>query len=453
MKVLLINFNHLKVPYPVFPIGLDYVAGSIAPHQARILDLCPVGEGGEAAPIAEAVRELAPGAVGITIRNIDNTDSAHLKAFLADMRAVVAAVRAATAAPIVLGGAGYTLFPGELLEALGADYGIVGEGERFRGLLDALEAGGGRLGEAVPEGVAVRGQPAPKPIPWRGPIQRSAPDLNPLLPWYLEHGGMLSLQTQRGCPFRCVYCTYPRLEGRALRPHDLEHVGQTARRLQDAGAKFLVITDSTFNGHPKHALAVAEAFQKAGVSVPWGAFFTPVRPPDGFYQRLADAGLSHVEFGTDSLTDAMLERDQKPFRFEDVKRAQEAAQAAGLNVSHFMLLGGPGETAATVDETLAHAEELPETAFFFFCGMRIYPNTDLFKVAVEEGQIAADRPLLEPVFYVPKEIRLEEIIRRVEAHANGRQNWVVGGGSELVSKLMWRMYERGATGPLWERLI
>ncbi|MBI5542957.1 MAG: radical SAM protein [Deltaproteobacteria bacterium] len=453
MKVLLISFNHLKVPYPVFPLGLDYVAGALAPHAVRVLDLCSTPVGEEAEPIARAVGELGPDAVGISIRNIDNTDCTDLKAFLADMRAVVNAVRAATRAPIVLGGAGYTLFPGELLTALGADYGIVGEGERLKGLLDALEQGGGRLAEPVPEGVAVRGRPAPRPVPFRGEILRGAPQLNPLLPWYLGHGGMLSLQTQRGCPFRCVYCTYPAIEGRGLRPIDLAQVGRTARNLQEAGAKYLFLTDSSFNASPAHSLAVARALREAGVSVPWSAFFTPVRPPDGFYQRLAEAGCSHVEFGTDTLCDAMLERNQKPFRFADVQAAHAAAQAAGLYVAHFMLLGGPGETPQTVQEALDHAELLPETAYFFFCGMRIYPNTDLHRIALEEGQIAPGQDLLEPVFYRPRAIGPDEITRQVERHSRGRHAWVVGAGGEAFAKLQWRQYERGNVGPLWERLF
>ncbi len=453
MKVLLVSFNHLKVPYPVYPLGLDYVAGGLAPHVGRVLDLCPVAPGDEASPIAEAVRDFAPDAVGISIRNIDNTDSADLKAFLGDMKAVVDAVRRVTQAPVILGGAGYTLFPGELLRALGADYGIVGEGERLKSLLDALELGGGRLAGEPPVGVAVRGMPAPRPTPWKGEIVRASPTQNPLLGWYLSHGGMLSLQTQRGCPFRCVYCTYPAIEGKALRPIDLRQVGRSARELQETGAKFLFITDSSFNASPAHALEVARALKQAGVTVPWSAFFTPVSPPDGFYQRLAEAGCSHVEFGTDTLCDEMLRRYQKPFLFADVQAAHAAAQAAGLYVSHFMLLGGPGESQATVEDALRHADQLPETVFFFFCGMRIYPGTDLWKAAVAEGQIAAEQDLIEPVFYRPREITLAQVIAQVEAHADGRRNWVVGGGGEMVAKLQWRQYERGSTGPLWERLI
>ncbi|MGC4115645.1 MAG: radical SAM protein [Myxococcales bacterium] len=452
MKVLLISANHFQVPYPVFPLGLDYVAGAIAPHQARILDLCPTVPDAEARAIAEAVGEFAPDVVGISLRNIDNTDASDLKAFMGDMRRVVDSVRGQTRAPVVLGGAGYTLFPSELLEALGADYGVVGEGEWFKGLLDALEAGGGRLLGAPPKSVAARGRPAPQPVPFMGRIRRSAPELNPLLPWYLRYGGMLSLQTQRGCPFRCAYCTYPTIEGAAARPLDLEQVASTARALQDAGARFLFITDSTFNADPQHGFRVAGAFKKAGLSVPWSAFFTPVPMPDGYYEALAEAGCTHVEFGTDTLCDEMLARDQKPFRFADVQAAHAAARKAGLFVAHFMLFGGPGETSQTVQEALDRCETLPETAFFFFCGMRIYPDTDLHRLALAEGQISPGQNLLEPVFYKPQSLSTDEITRQVVAHARGRPRFVVGGGGERFARLQWRQYERGNFGPLWERL-
>jgi len=452
MRALLVSVNRFSLPYPVFPLGLDYVAEGARPHEVRILDLCATPQGAEAAAIADAIAVFAPDAVGISIRNIDSIDVARPKCFLAEMRAVVQAVRAATRAPIALGGAGYSLFPRELLDALGADYGVVGEGEQFKALLDALERGGPRIAPPGPPGVAFRGAPAPATEAWSGPIRRASPTRNPLLRWYLKHGGMLNLQTQRGCPFQCIYCTYPGLEGRRVRQMDLSEVGRTARSLEDAGAKFLFVTDSSFNASAEHALAVASAFRSAGVRIPWGAFFTPVSPPDGFYKSLAQAGCTHVEFGTDALCDAMLARIRKPFRVADVLSAHRSARDAELHTAHFLLLGGPGESRETVGETLQRAELLDEAALFFFCGMRIYPHTPLWELALAEGQIRHDQGLLEPVFYTPASIGLEAIVERVERRARGRKNWVVGGGDPHMGWLVERMHARGSTGPLWERL-
>jgi radical SAM superfamily enzyme YgiQ (UPF0313 family) len=451
LKILLISMNRLAVPYPVFPLGLDHVAGAVqARHEPRILDLCDCPPGAEGSAIGDAVRAFGPGAVGISIRNIDNTDVAELHGFLAEMRAVVDAVRSATKAPIILGGAGYTLFPSDLLEALGADYGIIGEGERLPELLAALEQGRSPCGMPF---VAVRGERAADPLPWNGRPVRCEPTLNPSLSHYLSQGGMLNLQTKRGCPYHCVYCTYPAIEGRTFRLFDPADLARQARKLQEAGARYIFITDSVFNGHTEHSLAVARAFHAEGLTIPWGGYFVPRKPPAGYYDELASLGLTHAEFGTDVLCESMIERVGKTFHVADAIEAQRAAVAAGINTAHFMLLGGPGETAQTVDETLDNCERLEKTALFFFCGMRIYPRTPLYEVALAEGQIPQGKSLLEPIFYKPPAISFDEIRARVSARAAGRTSWVVGSGGEKSARLVARLHQRGHVGPLWEMMI
>ena len=69
------------------------------------------------------------------------------------------------------------------------------------------------------------------------------------------------------------------------------------------------------------------------------------------------------------------------------------------------------------------------------------------------GQIGPEERLLAPVFYEPPSLPLSEIAERVRRHARGRTSWVVGSGEERSEPLLQRMYERGHTGPLWERLV
>jgi len=263
---------------------------------------------------------------------------------------------------------------------------------------------------------------------------------------------MLNVQTQRGCPFRCAYCTYPLIEGGRLRPFPADEVGRAARALQDAGARYLFLADSVFNADAAHSLAVAEALRAAGVSIPWGAFFAPLAPPDGFYARLAACGLAHVEFGTDHLVDAVLARYGKGFRAGDVLRAHAAARAAGLPTAHYLMLGGPGETRATLEACLGQAERLEQAVLFFFCGVRVYPGTALWRQALEEGQVRPEDELLEPSYYrcgVPG----DEVIGRVRERAQGRLSWVVGAGGERFQALLARLHRRGRVGPQWEKLL
>lgn len=452
MKVLLISANTETTPYPVYPLGIDYVAGSIDHrHQVFVTDINETGDTG--AP-AGRIRELAPDVIGISIRNIDNTDVKSPKTYIDRHRLLVSAIRQVTVAPVVLGGSGFTLFPGRLMEALQADYGIIGEGERFSDFLDALEM---QVDVSSLSGVITRSETSAKtisyPAPWQGEFARRFDPESPHVAYYLKKGGMLNIQTQRGCPFNCIYCTYPHIEGRRLRTKSPRAAGRTARRLQDAGAGYLFITDSVFNADPQHSMEVAREFQRAGVTIPWGAYIAPMRPPPGFFRVLADAGMTHVEFGTEAFCDSVLENYKKPFRTADIFDAHRAAVDAGLNTAHFFLLGAPVETPGTLAETLDNAEALEKTVCFFFAGIRIYPHTRLYEIASASGQIAENQDLLTPCFFEPGGIGLAQIEKTLQERAQNRMNWVFGAGGEKTAKILSRLHERGHVGPLWEHLI
>src|SRR5208282_315267 len=286
-----------------------------------------------------------------------------------------------------------------------------------------------------------------------GDIKRHFNPANPNTQFYLSYGGMLNLQTKRGCPFHCTYCTYPHIEGARMRFFPPREVARNARELQDAGAKYIFITDSAFNASYDHSSQVAKAFIKARVSIPWGGFFAPTIPPDDYFKLMADAGLTHVEFGTESLSDTVLNNLRKPFASGDVFAAHEKALEASLHIAHYLLLGGPGENKQTLQKTLIGLDSLERAVFFFFCGIRIYPHTDLYDVALREGQIAAEQNILPPVFYRSGEISVTEIMQMVENHANGRPNWLIGAGEAKATRVLPKLYRRGFTGPLWEYLI
>lgn len=447
MNVLLISANTLTRPYPVYPLGLDYVAGALAPrHRVTIADMNVIGD---CASLGRFIKDLNPDLIGLALRNIDNTDARTPQGYVGQYSEIAETVRTHSRAPLVLGGSGFTIFPDELMTALKADYGIIGEGERLALLIDTLESGGDP--SAIP-GLMTAGVRR-KTSPLSGGFPRLFNGGAPHIQFYLERGRMLNLQTQRGCCFKCIYCTYPHVEGRRLRPIPPDQVADTAIQLQKAGANYLFITDSAFNADYQHSIEVARAFKKAGLSIPWGAFITPTKPPENFYGVMAGAGLTHVEFGSESLSDRVLEAYGKPFRAHDVLISHEAARAAGLHTAHYFLLGGPGETLETVDKTLDRIDKLSKSVLFFFCGMRIYPHTKLHDIAVNEGRITASQSLLEPVFYESESAGRDQIVQKLTEKAAGRLNWIIGDGGEDTAQKLSKMYHLGFSGPLWEFLI
>ncbi len=447
MNILLISPNTLTVPYPVYPIGLDYVAGSLSPgHSVEIADLNTLDREG----LASLLQEFAPAIIGLSFRNVDNTEIGDPLFFIDGFKELISWIRARSQAILVGGGAGFTILPQEIFAALDLDYGIIGEGERFGLLVDGLENN-----ESLSDipGLISRSAPALKPAPWTGKQERLFNRTSSHYQFYLDNGGMLNLQTKRGCSFSCIYCPYPHIEGKKHRLFPADEVAGHALALQDAGAKYFFITDSAFNSDIKHSLAVARAFQKHGVSIPWGGFFAPIKMPADYFQIMRDGGLKHVEFGTESLSTTMLQNYRKPFRPDDVLAAHRQALDAGLDVAHYFLMGGPGESQETVEETLDNVELLSKTALFFFTGIRIYPHTALYDIAVHENKISADTDLLQPVFYASNGVRHTTIEETILKRADNRVNWIVGSGGAESAAIVAKMHKRGFTGPLWEFLI
>ena len=119
----------------------------------------------------------------------------------------MALIREETRAPVIVGGPAFSIMPEEILAYLGADHGIVGEGEAAVCELVA------RLAAGEPVAPLVRGE-APGLVGASMAVAALRPEW---LGFYREQSGMVNLQTKRGCPYGCAYCTYPSLEGRSFR--------------------------------------------------------------------------------------------------------------------------------------------------------------------------------------------------------------------------------------------
>lgn len=449
MRILLVSPNTLTVPYPVYPLGLDYVAASVSPaHEVQIADLNTLS----LTELEKILKGFPPDIIGLSCRNIDNIDAGDSRYFIQGYAEVVSLMRSHSKATIVIGGSAFTIMPKEILSILGADYGLIGEGERFGLLVEAIQDG--RDPTQLPGVIAASStMEAITPAPWDGPIARNFHKNAAHNSFYLKNGGMLNLQSKRGCCFNCIYCSYPHIEGRKHRLVDPEEVARMALELQAAGAKYFFITDSAFNSDIQHTLAVAAAFKAAGVSIPWGSFFAPIKLPDDYFSTLASAGLAHVEFGTESMAESVLKTYRKPFSVSDVFLAHQQAIDAGLHVAHYFLLGSPGESAATITESLNNIDKLKKTFCFFYIGIRILPQTALYDIALREGKITPATNLLKPIFYEADDIDRHTIEELVRARVGKRVNCLVGSSGPDEIKAVSKMYGRGHTGPLWEYLI
>jgi len=443
-RVLLISTNLTVEPYPVYPLGMAIVAGALerAGHTVRQVDLLAAGDDGDL--LERELASFEPEVVGISLRNIDNIDSfvGEEAWYLDQAQRTVARVRAASAAPILVGGPGFTIMPEAILDFVGADIGVVGEGERLVPQIVAdLERG-----ESVERLYQASAQPLTGPEFGR-PLREQV-----LVDFYQAESGLLNLQTKRGCPFRCSYCTYPAIEGSRFRVRDPRDVVAELREArQQYGIERVFFCDSIFNDAQGRYLELAEAMLASGLEIAWSAYFRPQGTTPEQFRLLQRAGLEAVEFGTDAASDATLDGLDKGFAFDDVVRAQASCSELGIPAAHFIIFGGPGETEQTLAAGLANIEALGRCVVFGFSGIRILPGTGIAQRALQDGLIDDDTDLLRPRYYLSPQIDQEQMNGAILQSFKGRPDRIFP-PSEGQKKIE-VMRRFGYRGLLWDQLL
>lgn len=424
-RVLLVSANRERQPMPVVPNGVACVAAALdaAGHDVRVADLCFARDPHGSARAAAV--DFHPDVIGLSVRNIDNSDLVALQHYTPEAAGLLRTLRgAAPDAKVIAGGAAFGVAPDSLFRELGVDYAVAGDGERATvAIMESLAAG--RSPGDIPGVVRRDGSRISLAPPGGDAEVDSLPDTH-MHRWldvrsYERHGGTVPVQTKRGCVFKCIYCTYLNVEGWGYRLRDPERVvDEMAELARDAGVRHFEFVDSTFNAPPRHAAAVCEAIARRGLRLKLDTTnFTPASVPPYLLQPMRQAGFRWLGITAESASDPVLERLGKGFDAACVRRVAQEVERAGMGVLWIFLVGGPGETRATLDETLRFASWRMSRgdAVYLTVGLRIYPGTALQRVAIDEEVIAPTDPLLLPRFYFSRELDLESCLMHLRQFA------------------------------------
>jgi radical SAM superfamily enzyme YgiQ (UPF0313 family) len=399
MRVLLISANAERVKMLPLPLGLACVTAACrrAGHEAALLDLMFEGSTGET--IGKWINDFRPEAIGISVRNVDDQNMAAPKFLLPAARDVVALCRRFSRAPVILGGAGFGIFPESMLRYLGADMGIRGEGEViFPALLDRLAQGGD--GSGLP-GVYLPGRP-PAPTAFAAALDElPLPDPELWIPPASPRNEFwVPVQGKRGCPMECSFCSTRDLEGLAVRRRSAEKLIDWLERAAARGYRDFAFVDSTFNIPPSYAKQVCREIIRRGLAIRIWAIVYPKWVDGELVDLMARAGCREISLGFESGSPPVLAGFNKRFLPEEVRTVSRMFREAGIARRGFLMLGGPDETRDTVEQSLAFAGSLDLDSLDITTGIRIYPGTALAAAAAAEGVISLSDDLLEPTFYL-----------------------------------------------------
>ncbi len=376
MKILLIAANLCTDPYPVYPLGMSVIAAALESDGHRVRQFDALAEGFPALP--NVLEQFQPDAAGISIRNLDTVNSRSNAGTLwhSAKEAVALCKTFRRTLPVFLGGPGFTLLPGTILAATGAEYGITGEGEEaVRQLIRELErndspASGIRHGTPG----AIGGARVP----------------DHLLNFYADETHIIPVQTKRGCPFHCVYCSYPELEGRTVRGRDPDEVLDSMTALFERRPDILFyLVDAVFNDPAGEYRKLLRRMEERDLRFPFAAFLTPSGLEEEDIRRMKACGMIAVELGIDAASDAALRGLGKNFTFARARDAAYALRDAGIGVTTNVLFGGPGETPESVREGIENMKGLEGVLTLIFSGIRVLRGTPI-------EQIAKERKILPP---------------------------------------------------------
>ena len=425
MKVLLISANTEQINMPVLPLGMAYVAAAAqnAGHEVNTANLMAAQDIRQ--PLKAAVQGFEPEVIGISVRNIDDQVMENPVFLLDPVKKVIAECRRLSDAPIVLGGAGYSIFPRRVLDYLKADMGIQGEGETaFVMLLERLDR---QADVSVIPGLclpAAGGRQKSQFVKNLDDHPRPLPNIHLHLPCNAKDEEIwIPVQTRRGCPMDCSYCSTASIEGRIMRRHSVAWVLEFMRRYADAGFKRFFFVDNTFNFPLSYAKGLCEQMIAAGLNIQWRCILYPWKVDEALVAKMAQAGCREVALGFESGSEQVLKRLNKRFGPDDIRRISTMLAKHKIHRMGFLLLGGPGETRQSVEKSLYFADSLETEAMKITTGIRIYPHTPLHRIAVDQGLIALDDDLLFPRFYMAADLQgwLEEIVGR---WLERRSNWM-----------------------------
>jgi len=444
-KILFISANQHTIPYPVYPIGLSYIntylEERLPNYETKIVDL----NFNNIEELKAITKEYKPKYIGVSLRNVDDVNSYNREEFISHYKNIIDNLRTVTDAKIIIGGSAFSIFPELMYKKLNPDFGVYGEGEEtLLKLINNLDNNEGytNLSRLLykKNGQCVFNQ-----------NESYFRDLNlnfdpNLIDYYWEKSGMLNVQTKRGCPYNCIYCTYPLIEGSKVRTLNTDKIVETLKKLYyQKGIDYVFFTDSVFNINNEYNYELAEKIISSGIKIHWGGYFTFKNLDEDLLKILKKSGLQHVEFGTEAIAEKTLRTYGKNFTVNDVLEKSALCNKLDIPFAHFLIIGGYGETDETVNETYENSKLIDNSVFFPFVGMRIYPGTKLQKYAIQEGVISKDDNLLEPRYYLSKDVNYDNLQERAR---NTRKRWVFP--DEDNSAIINKLRQRNKKGPLWE---
>ena len=195
------------------------------------------------------------------------------------------------------------------------------------------------------------------------------------------------LETSRGCVFGCTYCN-KHIFGRTFRVKAVKRVVDEMEHMVKAGFKEIHIQDDGFSTDMKRAKNICDEIVRRDINIPWSLFngIRVDRIDEELAKKLKKAGCYQAALGIESGNQDVLDAVHKGIKLEQIRKAVKILKAEGIEIFGFFMLGLPGETEKSMQDTIDFAKELDLDIVKFDVTIP-YPGTELFEEWDKKGLI------------------------------------------------------------------
>jgi len=471
MRVLIFSGSREIVHVMVPPIGEAYLASYLLSkgHDVKLIDLTLSNDSKR--DIEKIINDFNPQVIGISIRNVDSTTYPGNLFFYLPVKNIIQYIKkiADPETQIILGGPGFSIFSEEILKDLNHNIGVFGEGEYvFAEILKYIENGDDprkiEKGICFLDSKGVYHQRPPwrvenldeLPFPTRELLENDAYLIDPMKTNGETWG---NIQTKRGCPMNCIYCSYRYIEGPQPRYRSPESIAEELDLMvNNYGIKNIFIVDSLFNLDYNNVKNICEEILKQKIDVKMGANYAPNKEFIELMPLMRESGIVHLATGMESLSDVMLSNMNKKRASDDALLTSKKCVELEIEQLIHMIVGGPGETLGTVQASFDRLETIEsfkgnlwqgDGDIIVFIGMRIYPHTPLQLIAEQEGVIQKGENLLKPKFYISPKIKEVDLFQIVRKYGAANPRWMMPGlgfnnpeGFAEMSDVQFALYQK-----------
>jgi anaerobic magnesium-protoporphyrin IX monomethyl ester cyclase len=199
------------------------------------------------------------------------------------------------------------------------------------------------------------------------------------------------VETSRGCPYACDFCVAPIHQGHKFRERSAKStVDEIERGHREMGLEFFYLWGDTVTLNVKSFTAFCDELIARNLPIQWfGNARADNLTDPAFVHRLKRAGCWMLALGIESESDEVRKDMVKRLEREKIQAAFRNMRDAGIRSFAFFIFGYPGETPATMEQTIDYAIKLDPDFANFYPAVP-YPGTALYEKCVREGLLAAD---------------------------------------------------------------